>query len=133
MGLLLGWHQPAAGEVLIDCEALDAGRLVDLRHETAWVDPSIQLWNRPLISNLRYGSLGDADRRIGGAIETAMLRDLLEKLPQCPNTQTVGCYPRLHRISSWLGNTKCDHSPYLEGKNVALAGPDLQGGWKTPP
>ena len=81
VGLLLGWHQAAAGEVRIDGELLDAARLAELRHETAWVDPAIQLWNRPLLTNLRYGSGSEADPRIGSAIDTALLRGLLEKLP----------------------------------------------------
>ncbi len=82
LGLLLGWHRPAAGRVLIDGEELDADRLSALRGEIAWVDPAIQLWNRPLLDNLRYGSGGESDHRLGGAIEVAMLRTLLEKLPR---------------------------------------------------
>ncbi len=81
MALLLGWHQPAAGRLLIDGEELDADRLQALRHQTAWVDPAIQLWNRPLLDNLRYGSGGAGDHLLGSAIEVAMLRGLLEKLP----------------------------------------------------
>ncbi len=82
MGLLLGWHEAAAGRVLVDGEELDAERLADLRRSSAWVDPAIQLWNRPLLQNLRYGSDGANDHRLGGAIETALLRSLLEKLPR---------------------------------------------------
>ena len=82
MGLLLGWHDAAAGQVLVDGEVLDAERLARLRQESAWVDPAIQLWNRPLLENLRYGSDGASDHRLGGAIETALLRALLEKLPR---------------------------------------------------
>ncbi len=82
MGLLLGWHQPASGQVLIDCEPLDRDRLAALRHETAWVDPAIQLWNRPLLANLCYGSRGEADQLVGAALDAALLRGLLEKLPE---------------------------------------------------
>ncbi len=82
LGLLLGWHESAAGRVLVDGEELDAERLTALRHQTAWVDPAIQLWNRPLLENLRYGSGGESDDRLGGAIEAALLRGLLEKLPR---------------------------------------------------
>ncbi len=82
VGLLLGWHEPAAGRVLIDGEELDAARQASLRHEAAWVDPAVQLWNRSLLENLRYGSDGEGDHRLGGAIETALLRGLLEKLPR---------------------------------------------------
>ncbi|MCP3959903.1 MAG: ATP-binding cassette domain-containing protein [bacterium] len=82
LGLLLGWHQASVGTVRIDGETLDAARLSALREEAAWVDPAIQLWNRSLLANLRYGSRGTADHRIGGAIDTARLRELLEKLPK---------------------------------------------------
>ena len=36
LGLLLGWHQAAAGGVLIDGEVLGGARLLQLRGETAW-------------------------------------------------------------------------------------------------
>src|SRR6185503_12153807 len=52
VGLLLGWHAPSSGRVTIDGEPLDARRLERLREETAWVDPSVQLWNRSLFDNL---------------------------------------------------------------------------------
>jgi ABC-type multidrug transport system fused ATPase/permease subunit len=55
VGLLLGWHRPASGRVLIDGSPLDRERLEGLRRDTAWVDPTVQLWNRALLDNLRYG------------------------------------------------------------------------------
>ena len=55
VGILLGWHRPASGRVLIDGWPLDSDRLERLRRATAWVDPSVQLWNRALLNNLRYG------------------------------------------------------------------------------
>ena len=82
VGLLLGWHEPSTGKVLLDGDPLDAECLARLRQETAWVDPAIQLWNRPLLDNLRYGSDGEGDHRLGGAIEAGLLRGLLEKLPR---------------------------------------------------
>jgi ATP-binding cassette subfamily B protein len=45
LGLLLGWHQAAGGSVLVDREPLSGERLLQLRRETAWVDPAIQIWN----------------------------------------------------------------------------------------
>src|SRR5437899_10029787 len=46
VGLLLGWHRPACGELLVDGVPLDAHKLEDLRCQTAWVDPAVHLWNR---------------------------------------------------------------------------------------
>lgn len=43
VSLLLGWHRPIAGRVLIDGAPLDGPRLERMRRETAWVDPAIQL------------------------------------------------------------------------------------------
>jgi ATP-binding cassette subfamily B protein len=81
VGLLFGWHTPAAGSVQIDGEPLAGARLVDLRRHTAWVDPSVHLWNRSLFDNLRYGDPDRLMTSIGSVVETAELSDVLEKLP----------------------------------------------------
>ncbi|MEZ4707690.1 MAG: ATP-binding cassette domain-containing protein [Caldilineaceae bacterium] len=84
VGLLLGWHHPVNGRILVDGELLAGKRLQHLRRLTAWVDPSIQLWNRPLQENLRYGNdSGDtlAEQPIGLALSGADLYDVLERLP----------------------------------------------------
>ncbi|MFL6196292.1 MAG: ATP-binding cassette domain-containing protein [Thermoanaerobaculia bacterium] len=80
VGLLLGWHVPASGRVLVDGEPLTAARLDDLRRNTAWVDPAVQLWNASLFENLLYGT--EDDGPVGRAVEEATLRPLLEELPQ---------------------------------------------------
>lgn len=49
VGLLLGWHYPVAGQILVDGALLDYAHLQQLRSETAWVDPTIQLWNRSFL------------------------------------------------------------------------------------
>jgi ATP-binding cassette subfamily B protein len=82
VGLLLGWHRAAAGRVLIDGEELSGAHLAQLRAETAWVDPAIQLWNRSLLENLCYGANEDSALRTPhSALEQAELRRVLEKLP----------------------------------------------------
>jgi ABC-type multidrug transport system fused ATPase/permease subunit len=81
VGLLLGWHRPATGRILIDGRPLDGQHLERLRRETAWVDPAVQLWNRSFIENLLYGAPAHADLPIDHAIEQADLRGVLEKLP----------------------------------------------------
>lgn len=80
VGLLLGWHRPASGVVLVDGEPLEGERLDLLRRETAWVDPGIQLWNRSLLENLRCGE--EAPRGLGRIIEEAELRGVIERLPE---------------------------------------------------
>jgi ATP-binding cassette subfamily B protein len=83
LGTLLGWHRPARGEIQVDGCPLSASRLEELRQQTAWADPSIRLWNQPLIDNLFFGTSPDraAELSLPEALETASLHRLLEKLP----------------------------------------------------
>ncbi len=81
VGLLLGWHRPAGGRLLIDGAPLDARRLERVRGETAWVDPSVRLWNRTLLDNLTYGGHAGRAHRLGHVIDAADLREVLERLP----------------------------------------------------
>ena len=53
-----------------------------MRHETAWVDPAIQIWNRSLLDNLTYASDDDAALAVGDVIAAARLRGVTQKLPQ---------------------------------------------------
>ena len=80
-GLLLGWHRASQGQVLIDGCALEGRQLEELRRHTAWVDPSIQLWNRSLLENLRYGANGNSVTSIGNVIDSADLSRTLQQLP----------------------------------------------------
>lgn len=82
VGLLLGWHRPAHGRILIDGEPLHGQGLERLRQETAWVDPAIQLWNRSFLANLLYGASTGPALPVGWVIEQADLRSVLEKLPE---------------------------------------------------
>src|SRR5688572_8165935 len=80
-GLLLGWHRASQGEVVVDGSPLEGRQLEELRRQTAWVDPSIQLWNRSLLENLRYGTNGNAVTSIGNVIDFADLGRTLQQLP----------------------------------------------------
>ena len=82
VGLLLGWHRAAAGQVEVDGEPLEGEALWRLRRETAWVDPEVSLWNKPLVDNLTYGAdPGEVLPRVGQALHQADLIELLDKLP----------------------------------------------------
>jgi ABC-type transport system involved in cytochrome bd biosynthesis fused ATPase/permease subunit len=81
VGLLLGWHRAASGQVCVDGVPLDGPRLAQLRQESAWVDPAIQLWNRSLLENLRYGAHGNHTTPLAAVLQQAELRSVLEKLP----------------------------------------------------
>jgi ABC-type multidrug transport system fused ATPase/permease subunit len=82
VGLLLGWHRPARGEVRVDGAHLDAAALRALRARTAWVDPAVQLWNRSAAENLAYGAAPGPLARLGAAVDAAGLRDVVRRLPQ---------------------------------------------------
>jgi ABC-type bacteriocin/lantibiotic exporter with double-glycine peptidase domain len=85
VGTLLGWHRPSSGRVLVDNQELDEALVETLRPHIAWVDPAVQLWNRPLIENLEYGlpstACGSIGMSISDAIDAADLRQVLERLP----------------------------------------------------
>jgi len=80
VGLLLGWYYPADGTVRVDGELLQGEGLHTLRKETAWVDPTVQIWNRSLRDNLYYGIQGAAAESLETIIEQADLFEVLNKL-----------------------------------------------------
>lgn len=81
VGLLLGWHRPATGRVLVEGRPLDDQHLAWVRQVTAWVDPAIQLWNRPLLDNLCYGVTDASSSLVAQALAQADLRGVLDRLP----------------------------------------------------
>jgi len=81
VGLLLGWHRTATGRVLVDGEPLDASAIASLRRQTAWIDPEVQVWNRTLFANLKYGGTEAAAVAMDEVLDAANLRPVLEKLP----------------------------------------------------
>jgi ATP-binding cassette subfamily B protein len=82
VGLLLGWHRPSQGDIRVDSRPLDGKRLQRLRRETAWVDPAVQLWNRSLYDNLRYGAEHSDGSSFAESVERADLYGVLERLPE---------------------------------------------------
>jgi ATP-binding cassette subfamily B protein len=81
VGLLLGWHRPVTGRVLVEGRPLDDQHLAWLRQRTAWVDPAIQLWNRTLLDNICYGAAGTPGSLVALALAQADLRGVLDGLP----------------------------------------------------
>ena len=81
VSLLLGWHKPSSGQIHINGHLLDQQRLRHMRKCTAWIDPSVQLWNRSLLDNLRYGNSSESDSAFSNIISTANLMSVLNNLP----------------------------------------------------
>lgn len=82
VGILLGWHKAAHGQVTVNGQGLDANRLEALRGITAWVDPAVQLWNRSFIENLLYGNDHEIEPLLGQILTEADLYDVMERLPR---------------------------------------------------
>jgi ATP-binding cassette subfamily B protein len=86
VGTLLGHHRPAQGRVLADGAPLEGAAQAALLARTVWIDPAVQLWNRSLLHNLRYGHEPDP-QGLAAALEEADLHDTLARLPD--GLQTV--------------------------------------------
>ena len=82
LGVLLGWHRLAAGELRLDGRAAGAAEVETLRAMTAWVDPAVQLWNRSLLDNLTEAARPEDRTQLAEVIEAARLRGVLARLPQ---------------------------------------------------
>jgi ABC-type bacteriocin/lantibiotic exporter with double-glycine peptidase domain len=106
LGLLMGWHRLGTGQAMVDGRPLAGAAQENLRRQAAWVDPAVQIWNRPFLDNLRYSSHDDGLDRIGEAIDAAHLRQVLQKLPQ--------------GLQTWLGEAGALLSGG-EGQRVRLA------------
>jgi ATP-binding cassette subfamily B protein len=81
LGVLQGWHPPAQGQLFVDGRVMSEADFEALRAETAWVDPSVQLWNRSLLENLLYAAPPQPTVPLGRALEEAHLGGVIERLP----------------------------------------------------
>ncbi len=90
LAVILGLYRPATGMVTADGEPLAGDVLHRLRATTAWLDPSVQLWNRSLLENLRYGHGEDSSGRIADVLESAGLYGVLQRLPEGLQTTLGG-------------------------------------------
>lgn len=81
VGLILGWHRAATGEILIDGLPIEQSDLDARCRDIAWVDPAVHLWNRSFLDNLRYGSPDQSVGRVGAALNAANLVRVLKAMP----------------------------------------------------
>jgi ATP-binding cassette subfamily B protein len=87
VGVLLGWHRLAAGRLLIDDAPAGDAEIEAMRRITAWIDPAVQIWNKPLLENVDFGLAEPDYVRSAAAIDAAHLRGVLQKLPEGLQTQ----------------------------------------------
>lgn len=81
LGLLIGWHSLADGELLVDGTPLENEQLTALRRDTAWVDPTVQLWNTSLGDNLAFSAEAPESAPLAAAMAAADLRTVVQRLP----------------------------------------------------
>ncbi|MDJ0756110.1 MAG: ATP-binding cassette domain-containing protein [Ardenticatenaceae bacterium] len=81
IGTLLGWHVLHDGTLTSDGHPLNDRQIERLRQETAWIDPAVQLWNRPLWDNVTYGLSDGKGIQAAEIITQAELINFLERLP----------------------------------------------------
>lgn len=83
LSLLLGIHRASSGEILLDGQPTPPDQLFSLlRPVTAWVDPTVQLWNDTLLSNVQFNAQDMPQHPISQVIAQAELIDVLDRLPQ---------------------------------------------------
>jgi ATP-binding cassette subfamily B protein len=80
--LLLRFHDPDSGRILLDGVDLKDLRVKDLRAAIALVSQDIYLFDGSLGHNVRYGQPGATDDAVVAAIAAAGARDLLDVLPE---------------------------------------------------
>lgn len=81
IGLLLGFHRVAAGQVILDGAPAEAADLLRLRNQVAWVDPDVRVWNRSLFDNLQNGQPEGRPDALSSALATADLLRVMARLP----------------------------------------------------
>ena len=80
VGLLLGWHRPASGDIFVDGRPVTEETLPALRSQIAWVDPTVHLWNESLEYNIGYAAAAP-DGGSGGRSRAASRTDaVIERL-----------------------------------------------------
>jgi ABC-type transport system involved in cytochrome bd biosynthesis fused ATPase/permease subunit len=82
LGLFLGWSSVSSGELRVDDKVLDPQHLITLRAQTAWIDPSVTLWNDSLANNLRYSVPPREAVDVADLASRAELTTMLSRLPE---------------------------------------------------
>jgi ABC-type bacteriocin/lantibiotic exporter with double-glycine peptidase domain len=78
---LLGLVSARAGQIRLDGQPLQGEVLAGLRRQVAWVEPSVQLWNRSLLANVRYGIEPGQGQPVADCLEQAELGSVVQGLP----------------------------------------------------
>jgi len=81
MDLLLRFHDPQRGTILVDGEELRSIRVADYRAHTAVVSQQPFLFNTTIRANIAYGRPGASQSEIEAAARAANIHDFIASLP----------------------------------------------------
>ena len=87
MKLLLRFHEPSAGNILLDGEKVTKIDLSSLRGSIGYVPQDVQLFSCSIIDNIRYGKLDATDADVARAARAANIEDFIMNLPQNYHTE----------------------------------------------
>jgi ABC-type multidrug transport system fused ATPase/permease subunit len=79
--LLLGFHEPEAGAVLVDGVDVRGLSLADWRRQIGLVPQDVFLWNASIRTNLTYPAESGGDPAVAQALRLAQLEDFVARLP----------------------------------------------------
>ncbi len=80
LGVLLGWLPVSSGTLTLGGLPAEPELLTALRRRIAWVDPTVRIWNRSLLDNLRFGQESGPPPD-ASTLEHAELLDVVAHLP----------------------------------------------------
>lgn len=80
--LLMRFHAPQSGDVLLDGVAVDQLALNDLRHRIGVVPQEAVVFSGTVMENIRYGKPEASDQEVQAAAEAAFANEFIADLPQ---------------------------------------------------
>jgi ATP-binding cassette subfamily B protein len=80
--LLLRFHEPSGGSILLDGRDIADLRVADLRRAIGFVSQDVFLFSDTIAANISYGMAGVSDVEIRRAAELAAAAEFIEALPQ---------------------------------------------------
>ena len=80
--LLMRFHAPQSGDVLLDGVAVDQLALNDLRHRIGVVPQEAVVFSGTVMENIRYGKPEASDQEVQAAAEAAFAKEFIADLPQ---------------------------------------------------
>ena len=87
--LLMRFHAPQNGDVLLDGVAVDHMDLNDLRHRIGVVPQEAVVFSGTVMENIRYGKPETTDEEVHAAAEAAFAQEFISELPQASGWSRV--------------------------------------------